>query len=91
MKVTISGQQFKTTKGTKVIEQATITADPSKEPKTIDLAFTQGDVKGQTVLGIYEVTGDTLRIAMSEPDKLRPTEIVNRDGLRQDVWELRRE
>jgi uncharacterized protein (TIGR03067 family) len=91
MKVTISGQQYTTTKGGTVIEQATLTTDPSKQPKTIDLAFTQGEAKGQTLSGIYEVTGDTLRIALAEPGQARPTEIANRPGLRQDVWELRRE
>jgi uncharacterized protein (TIGR03067 family) len=91
MKVTISGRQYTTTMGGKVIELATVTPDLSKQPKTIDLAFTQGEAKGQTLLGIYEVAGDTLRIALSEPGKARPTEIANRAGLRQDVWELRRE
>lgn len=32
-----------------------------------------------------------VRIALAEPGKARPTEIVNRAGLRQDIWELRRE
>jgi uncharacterized protein (TIGR03067 family) len=91
MKVDISGRQYTTLKGGQVIEQAAMTTDPSEQPKTIDLAFTQGEAKGQTLLGIYEVTGDTLRIALSEPGKARPTEITNRAGLRQDVWELRRE
>jgi uncharacterized protein (TIGR03067 family) len=91
VKVTISGQQFTTTKSGKVVEEATMTTDPSKQPKTIDLAFTQGEAKGQTLLGIYEITGDTLRIGLSGPGKDRPTEIANRVGLPQDVWELRRE
>ena len=89
MKVTISGQQFTTTKGGKIVEQATLVADLSK--KTIDLTITEGEGKGQTILGVYELAGDTLRIATSEPGAVRPTEIVNRAGLRQDFWELRRE
>jgi uncharacterized protein (TIGR03067 family) len=91
MKVHIAGQQYSTSKGGKEMEQATMTSDPSKQPKTIDLAFTKGELKGQTILGIYEVTGNTLRLAFAEPGKPHPTEIANRDGLRQDVWELRRE
>jgi len=91
MRVTISGRQYALTKGGKVLEQATLTADPSQEPKAIDLAFTQGEAKGQTALAIYEITGGTLRIAWSEPGKARPTEFANRAGLRQDLWELRRE
>jgi hypothetical protein len=55
------------------------------------VTFTQGESKGQTLLCICDVTGDTLRIAWSEPGKARPTEFANRAGLRQDLWELRRE
>jgi uncharacterized protein (TIGR03067 family) len=91
VKVTISGQQFTTTKSGKVVEEATMTTDPSKQPKTIDLTFTQGEAKGQTLLGIYEIDGDSLRIGLSGPGMARPTEIANRVGLPQDVWELRRE
>jgi uncharacterized protein (TIGR03067 family) len=89
MKVTISGQQFTTTKGGKIVEQASLVTDSSK--KSIDLTITEGEGKGQKLLGVYEISGDTLRIAMSEPGAVRPTEIVNREGLRQDIWELRRE
>jgi uncharacterized protein (TIGR03067 family) len=91
MKVSIAGQQYTLTKGGKILEQATMTADPSKQPKAIDLTVTQGEAKGQTLLCIYEVTGDRLRIAWSEPGKARPAEFANRAGLRQDLWELRRE
>jgi uncharacterized protein (TIGR03067 family) len=91
MKVRISGQQYTLTKAGKVLEVATLSADPSKQPKTLDLAFTLGESKGQMLHCIYEVTGDTLRIAWSEPGKARATEFVNRAGLRQDLWELRRE
>jgi uncharacterized protein (TIGR03067 family) len=71
--------------------RATLTADPSKQPGTLDLTFTQGEAKGQTATCIYEVTGDTLRMAWSRPGKPPPTEFANRAGLRQDLWELRRE
>jgi uncharacterized protein (TIGR03067 family) len=91
MKVTISGQQYTTTKSGKIVEQATLATDPSKKPKTIDLVITQGESKGQTLLGIYDIEGDTLRISFAEPGKVRPTEYTNRAGLPLDIWELRRE
>jgi uncharacterized protein (TIGR03067 family) len=91
IRVTISGRQYATTKGGQVVERATMTADPSKQPKTIDLAFAEGESKGQTLLGIYELSGDTLRIVMTEPGKARPADFINRAGLRQEIWELRRE
>jgi uncharacterized protein (TIGR03067 family) len=90
MKVTIVGQRWTLTKGGTILEQATVTADPSKQPKPLDVTFTQGESKGQTSVCIYEVTGDTLRIAWSI-GTARPSEFANRAGLRQDLWELRRE
>jgi uncharacterized protein (TIGR03067 family) len=90
LRVTFSGRQYTTMKGGQVVERATLAADPSRQPKTIDLAFTEGPSKGQTLLGIYELSGDALRIAWSER-KERPTDFTNRAGLRQEVWELRRE
>jgi uncharacterized protein (TIGR03067 family) len=41
--------------------------DPSKKPKTIDLANTGLESK-ETTLGIYELEGDTLKICWSEKD-----------------------
>jgi uncharacterized protein (TIGR03067 family) len=76
LKASISGQQWTMTRGGKLFEQATITVDPSKQPKAIDFAYTQGECKGQTVPGIYEVTRDTLRIAWTEPGKARATDFV---------------
>jgi uncharacterized protein (TIGR03067 family) len=90
IKVTIVGQKYTLTKGGKILEQATVTADLSKQPKTLDVTFTQGEAMGQTFLCIYEVTGDTLRIAWS-PGTARPSEFANQAGLRQELWELRRE
>jgi uncharacterized protein (TIGR03067 family) len=88
MRVIISGQQYTVTKGGQVVGRSTMTADPTKQPKTLDLAVTEGEKKGQIFPGIYELSGDTLRLAWGQP---RPTEISDRAGSLQEVWELRRE
>lgn len=54
--------------------EATTQIDPSKTPKTIDVAYTTGAGKGQSVLGIYEIDGDTLRVCNASPGKERPAE-----------------
>jgi uncharacterized protein (TIGR03067 family) len=54
--------------------------DPTKEPKTIDVSYLEGDIKRQTALGIYEVKGDTLRICRAAPAKDRPTEFSSKPG-----------
>jgi uncharacterized protein (TIGR03067 family) len=43
----------------------TLKLDPAKH--TADLAVTDGRYKGVTVLGLYELKGDTLRLAMASP------------------------
>jgi uncharacterized protein (TIGR03067 family) len=58
------------------------TLDPIRSPTTIDLriAFTRGGEPG-TILGIYELDGDTLRICASEMDSgLRPAKFAAPTG-----------
>jgi uncharacterized protein (TIGR03067 family) len=61
--------------------EATIKIHPTAKPKALDLTFTKGPVKG-TVLAIYELTGNSLRVCCSlEEDGKRPTEFAGkRDG-----------
>jgi uncharacterized protein (TIGR03067 family) len=54
----------------------TIRLDPSQTPKVIDCTFNEGDgnLKGQVWLGIYELDGDTLKMATDHSSrKVRPT------------------
>jgi uncharacterized protein (TIGR03067 family) len=60
--------------------KAKLTIDPSKTPKTIDVEFQEGEQKGQTVQGIYEINGDTFRVCRSAPGKDRPTEFTSKQG-----------
>lgn len=48
--------------------------------QTIDATRTSRPGKGQTYLGIYELTGDTWRWCTGNPSKERPTEFVTRRG-----------
>ena len=58
----------------------TFKIDPTAKPKTIDITQTSGDNKGKTSLGIYDLDGDTLKIAWAPPGKDRPTEFKSADG-----------
>ncbi len=58
----------------KVIGKATFIIDPTKKPKTIDLTFTEGNNKGQTYHGIYEVGKDNRKICYPPLGQKRPTE-----------------
>jgi uncharacterized protein (TIGR03067 family) len=45
---------------------------PKKTPKEIDSTYINGPAHKQTVKGIYEVSGDTIKYAYAEPNKDRP-------------------
>jgi uncharacterized protein (TIGR03067 family) len=58
----------------KVSARGTSTIDPTKKPKAIDLKPTEGDLQGQTILGIYEVSANTRKVCLGDPKKGRPKE-----------------
>jgi uncharacterized protein (TIGR03067 family) len=68
-------------KGDKVLFAGTMKIDPTKKLKTIDTTQdSDGDLKGKTFPGIYEITGDTFKICTAEPGKERPTEFSAKEG-----------
>src|SRR5262249_35094149 len=76
--------------GSTVLE-ATTKIDPSKKPKAIDIAYTEGDMKGQTALGIYELKGDTFRYCRAAPGKDRPTAFSSKAGSEHALVVYKRE
>jgi uncharacterized protein (TIGR03067 family) len=67
-------------RGDQLIAEATVKLDPTKKPRTIEIAFTEGDHKGITVLGIYEIEGDTFRVCIARPGDERPAEFSAKAG-----------
>ena len=62
--------------------KGTYKLDPSKKPKTIDISFPPafGEKMGQTLLGIYEIDGDALKICYSPDGGQRPAEFQSKSG-----------
>ena len=48
--------------------------DPSKSPKTINATITKGLYQGETMLGIYEIDGDRLKVCFDIEGQNRPSE-----------------
>jgi uncharacterized protein (TIGR03067 family) len=60
----------------------TVKVDAAKG--AVDLVITDGRYKGVTILGLYELKGDTLRVVMATPARAgeRPTEFKSGQGRR---------
>jgi uncharacterized protein (TIGR03067 family) len=71
---------------TYTIDQGTYKLIPTKEPKELkamDVTGVEGPNKGKTLLAIYELAGDTLRICYDLDGKLRPDAFMTRAGTQQ--------
>ena len=78
--VTFEGDKYAVKKGDEVVEAATQKLDPSKSPKTLDVTVAEGSNKGEVMLGIYEISGDTLKVCFDPEGKKRPTEFKSASG-----------
>jgi uncharacterized protein (TIGR03067 family) len=71
-------------------EEATFTIDASKKPRQFDLTpKKEGRDRGK-VLGIYEIKGDTLKMAWIKGGKERPKEFTSPEGSQVFLIELKR-
>ncbi len=66
---TFTGGKLHLSKGGGDTKDGTYKIDPTKKPKQIDMV-----VENETVKGIYEIKGDTLRICGTAKGDPRPTE-----------------
>jgi uncharacterized protein (TIGR03067 family) len=73
MTITFTGNRWTVREGDKVVQAGTHQFDPGKKPPHLDAVVTEGEGKGSTMLGIYEMKGDTLRVCFDPQGKRRPT------------------
>ena len=78
--VTFEGDRYTVKKGDEVIQAATQKLDPSKSPKTLDVTVAEGPHQGVVMLGIYEISGDTLKVCFDPEGKKRPTQFKSASG-----------
>src|SRR5262249_37232968 len=58
--ITFAGDQWTVRRDGKVVQAGTHKFDPGEKPAQVDAVVTEGEDKGSTMLGIYELKGDTL-------------------------------
>jgi uncharacterized protein (TIGR03067 family) len=64
----------------KVFIASAIAVDPSTDPMSMDVTYTDGDYKGTTSLGIYKIEDGVLTICRAPAKKPRPTEFGSAPG-----------
>ena len=79
MTVVFEGNKYSVKKGDEVIQTAALKIDPSRSPRTLDIAVVEGLDKGAVMLGIYEFSGDTLKVCF-DPVGKRPTQFKTGSG-----------
>jgi RNA polymerase sigma factor (sigma-70 family) len=81
-----SGDEFTAKKGFEVLYKGKFKLDISKSPKAIDLKIVEAlapneDNEGKTVLGIYALDGDDLKLCLATPgEEDRPTKLAGEAG-----------
>jgi uncharacterized protein (TIGR03067 family) len=86
-RLTVNGDKF-TFKIEDTNFTGTVTLDPSKSPKHLDVSFVGANGEKGKVVGIYELQGDTLRECFDP--KERPTQFKTQPGSDQVLQTFRR-
>jgi uncharacterized protein (TIGR03067 family) len=80
MTITFSGDKFTVRDGDKVMQAGTHKFNPDKKPGEVDAKVTEGESKGSTMLGIYELKGNTMKVCFDPEGKSRPTSFTAKGG-----------
>ena len=78
--ITFDGDKWTVRRDGKVIQAGTHKFDPDKKPPQVDAVVTEGEDKGNTMLGIYELKGDTLKVCFDPKGKERPADFTSKAG-----------
>jgi uncharacterized protein (TIGR03067 family) len=61
-------------------DKGTVKFDRSAKPMTMDIKGVDGPNKGKTILAIFEVNGDVLKVCYDVSGRKRPTEFQTKKG-----------
>jgi uncharacterized protein (TIGR03067 family) len=74
------GDAFILRKGKDVLQVGVQKIDPGKSPRTVNATITKGLYQGETMLGIYEFDGETLKVCFEIEGASRPKEFKSASG-----------
>lgn len=69
----IKGDQYEQVTGSEVDERGSFKIDVAAKPMTIDLSIKEGQDAGKNQPGLFERTGDVMKMALATPGGARPS------------------
>jgi uncharacterized protein (TIGR03067 family) len=78
--ITFEGDKWTVHRDSKVIQAGTHKFDPEQKPPQVDAIVKEGEDKGNTMLGIYELKADTLKVCFDPKGKERPADFTGKAG-----------
>ena len=79
IKLVMKDDKYSVTVG-KTLDEGTVKLDSAAMPKKMEIKGSEGPNKGKTILAIYEVGGETLKVCFDPEGKTRPTEFKGASG-----------
>jgi uncharacterized protein (TIGR03067 family) len=79
-KAVYEGNRVTLWSGERVRRRGIVTLDSSRKPKAINTWDQDGPYEDQTVPGIYEIDGETLKVCFARPGQERPKEFTTNAG-----------
>lgn len=80
IQTTVKDGKYSVQVGDKVVETGSFRIDPTTKPKSIDALPDSGDRKGKTLVAVYDVAGDELRMCVAQDGGTRPQELASKQG-----------
>ncbi|MBX9583807.1 MAG: TIGR03067 domain-containing protein [Gemmataceae bacterium] len=88
----VKGNERVLKQGGEVASKGTFKVDAGKKPKTIDIEVSDGPLAGRTILGIYEVKDDTLKVCLAiTDDGKRPDDFTAKEGTGRQLQVFKKE
>src|SRR5262245_26851471 len=75
----IGGELFLVRDGEKVLQAGVLRLTTSRSPRRIDVTVRQGQHADNTMLGIYELKGDTLKVCFDPEGETRPAKFAPKE------------
>ena len=76
----------------KKVAKITLVIDPATRPRVIDLKIVEGEFKGTTLEGVYEIKDDSLKICFrNDETKNRPNNFSTREDSNLVLFVLKRD